>query len=522
MLDSLKEECGVVAVYQMGNDAEPRNVAPLAVRALLAMQNRGQLSAGLTTYNPHRNRILQTHKDLGSVQEVFALNNPHKSRRLMEEYGGIAAIGHNRYATSGNTDPSLAQPFERMHGRMWKWFAIGFNGNLANYDALQAKLEDSGYHITYHTDTEVMMHYINRELRGDEQPDYRQMCANLARNFDGAYNITFLNATGELLCMRDPLGIKPLCYAVQDNMLVVASESVVMSQMGIEDVHTLEPGEVLIADRAGYRVERYWPEQPSAYCYFEWVYFSNLASNLEGRSVYKVRHAIGREMAEMEPLADRDDMLVVAVPETASAIANSFAYHLGLPAMEGLLRNRYVGRTFIDGVTREDTLRMKFTPLREILEGKRIFLVDDTLVRGNTLATVISDLRERGHAKEIHVRIGCPPIMGPCFYGIDMPTVKELFAPAFTGGRAPQDAVSDEVLGKMTHALGADSLSYLSMSRLQRALGIPGNELCMACIDNRYPTPVGNERYREALHDAGFKAADDTGEPHPLRKAVSG
>ncbi|NIP73602.1 MAG: amidophosphoribosyltransferase, partial [Gammaproteobacteria bacterium] len=150
---------------------------PHVVRGLLELQNRGQLSAGITSYNPGRNRILQTHKDLGTVHEVFRLHNPHKSRQLMEEYAGIAAIGHNRYATSGDTDSANAQPFERVHGRMWKWFAIAFNGNLANYDELKDELESNGYHITYHSDTEVMMHYINREMRGDEPPDFAEMFA---------------------------------------------------------------------------------------------------------------------------------------------------------------------------------------------------------------------------------------------------------------------------------------------------------------------------------------------------------
>ncbi len=220
-MEGLKEECGVVAVYDFGKGPEKRNVAPIVVRALLEMQHRGQLSAGLTSYNPGRDRILQTHKELGTVHEVFALNHPYKSQRLMAEYAGHAAIGHNRYATSGAMETAQAQPFERVHGRMWKWFAIGFNGNLANYDELKRELEGNGYHITYHADTEVMMHSINRELRGDTRPDFVKLFASLCANFDGAYNITFINATGDLVALRDPLGIKPLCYGAADGLLVV-------------------------------------------------------------------------------------------------------------------------------------------------------------------------------------------------------------------------------------------------------------------------------------------------------------
>jgi amidophosphoribosyltransferase len=511
-MDRLKEECGVVAVYQMGS-RNGRNVYPLVVRALLELQNRGQLSAGLTSYNPDRNRILQTHKDLGTVHEVFRLHTPHKSQLLMEEYGGIAAIGHNRYATSGQADSANAQPFERVHGRMWKWFAIAFNGNLANYDQLKQDLESNGYHITYHSDTEVMMHYINREMRGDDRPDFPQMFANLTRIFDGAYNIAFINAAGDLVVMRDPLGIKPMCYAVQDDLLVVASESVVHHNLNIANVQMLAPGEMLIANREGYRVERYWPEGEKRYCFFEWVYFSNLASSLEGRSVYHVRNEVGRELAEMELRNRREPVgeLVISIPETANTVAASFGYHLGLPVVNGLLRNRYVGRTFIDGTTRDDAVRMKFTPLTDVLEGRRIYLVDDTLVRGTTLKTVIAILKERGHAREVHVRIGCPPVMGPCFYGIDMPTVRELFAPGFArngnghaGGNGRNGELPAEVLARMAADLGADSLSYLGADGLVRATGMPKEDLCLACLNSDYPTPWGRQRYERSLEEAGL------------------
>jgi amidophosphoribosyltransferase len=502
-MDGLKEECGIVGAYQMG-PGKPRNVAPLVVRALVDLQNRGQLSSGLTSYNPQRSRILQTHKGVGTVHEVFHLNESREHRRLMEEYAGCAAIGHNRYATSGEVDTANAQPFERQHGRKFKWFAFGFNGNLANYAQLKAQLEEVGYQITYHTDTEVMMHFINREMRGDEPPDFKTLCANIAAQFDGAYSIAFINALGELMAMRDPLGIKPLCYGVRDNLLVFASESVVLTNLGMDQYAFLQPGEVLVANREGWRVERYAPPARTAHCYFEWVYFANLGTNLDGRSVYKVRQAVGRELAAMEPIQQREGFLVVPVPETANTVANAFAFHLGLPVDHGLLRNRYVGRTFIDGNNRSDAVRMKFTPMREVLEGKRIFLVDDTLVRGTTLRAVISSIREQGGAREVHVRIGCPPIMGPCFYGIDMPTVKELFAPPYLAGQAV-DRVLPGVLQRMARELGADSLAYLSMEGLLKALELPRQNLCMACITSEYPTAMGRDRYLEAKRDAGFQ-----------------
>lgn len=499
-MDVLKEECGIVGVYQMGTAKKDRNVYPFVVRALLEMQNRGQLSAGITSYNPSRDRILQTHKEIGTVHEVFSLHNPHKSKRLMDEYSGFAAIGHNRYATSGSLDAAHAQPFERVHGKMWKWFAIAFNGNLANYDELKKELNDNGYHITYHSDTEVMMHSINRELKGDDQPDFKTIFKNVSKNFDGAYNIAFINGSGEMVVMRDPLGFKPLCYGVKDDLLVVASESVVLTNLGFESYTDVKPGEMVIANSDGYKVERFWPEEKKAYCFFEWIYFANLASNLEQRSVYKVRHAIGKEMAEMETLENLEDFIVISVPETANTVANSFGFHMGLPVVNGLLRNRYVGRTFIESNNRGENVRMKFTPLTEVIEGKKVFLVDDTLVRGTTLKTVIQDLRERGRVKEVHVRIGNPPNMGPCFYGIDMPTVKELFAPAyFNGEAATSGPVPGHILERMASDLGADSLTYLSIERLVKALDLPQKDLCMACVDSQYPTKTGRLGYAEAM-----------------------
>jgi amidophosphoribosyltransferase len=355
-----------------------------------------------------------------------------------------------------------------------------------------------------------MMHYINRELRGEEKPDFKALFANLARIFDGAYNISFINAIGDLVVARDPWGIKPMCYGEKDGLLIAASESLVLTNLGIE-YRDLQPGEILVVTRDGYRVERYWQPEKRSHCFFEWIYFANLASNLEGRSVYKVRDAIGRELAAMEPRQERQDFVVVSVPETAIAVGNSFAYHLGVPVMNGLLRNRYVGRTFIDGETRNDAIRMKFMPLPEVLEGKKLFLVDDTLVRATTLKTVIQDLRERGRAREIHVRIGSPPIMGPCFYGIDIPTVKELFAPPFlhaagahAGNGNGAKGVPPAVLERMAAQLGADSLVYLTLEGLVRAIGLPAENLCLACLDNHYPTPAGQARYEDAKRAAGL------------------
>jgi len=498
MSENLKEECGVAAVYQLDHKkAAPFNVTQYIPNILLDLQNRGQLSAGLTSYNPDRNRLLQTHKEIGHVEQVFRMYHTRKNHALIERFSGVAAIGHVRYATSGLENSNFAQPFERVHGRKWKWFSIAFNGNLANVEVLKAALIEKGYHITYNTDTEIMMHYINKELVGDEQRPFKEIFASLANAFDGAFNIAFLNGNGDLVVMRDPDGIKPLCYGIKDNLLFVSSESVALTRMGILDYQDIKPGHLLIATPDdGYRIEQYHEKKRTAHCQFEWVYFANLASNLDGKSVYKVRRKLGEQLAEMEDMNINSKDLVVPVPETAKVSAGSFGFRLGIPVVEGLVRNRYVGRTFIEGESRQEVILRKFTPLADVLSGKRIFLVDDSLVRAVTLKTIIADLRKRGQVREIHVRIAAPAIVSPCFYGIDIPSIGELFVNQF---RSPKDSIdlSEEQLAAMAEALGADSLKYLTTDRMIEAIGFSKDELCMACMTKEYPTPVGRQKYKE-------------------------
>ena len=491
----MHDECGVVAVYQFGEKQQSTNVYPVAVRGLLDIQNRGQLSAGITTYQPTRNRILQTHKDIGTVSRVFYLDHARKGRELLEQYAGFAAIAQNRYATSGANDVANAQPFERVHGRTWKWFAIAFNGNLANYDALKTNLEKLSYHITYHSDTEVMMHYINYALRGDTPPDFANLFGNLSQRFDGAYNIVFLNALGDLVALRDPLGFHPLCYGIKNDMLVVASESVVHRNLDIDKVVDLAPGEMIVANKKGFRITRYASQKTPKHCFFEWIYFAHLASSLDGCSVQTVRANIGEQMA----IAEKEHVLcgdiVCPVPETAKTAANAFAFHLGLPLVEGLLRNRYIGRSFIESqADRSATIQRKFSVLNEMLQGKRMYLVDDSLVRGATLKAVIAMLRNQGRPKEIHVRIGAPPVVAPCYYGIDMARRSELFANQFVLPKIQPNTLPPQQLADMAAFLGADSLQYLSHQRLGTAIGLPQAQLCMACINNQYPTKKGIQR----------------------------
>jgi amidophosphoribosyltransferase len=509
-MDELHHECGIAAIYHFPSAspsplvpaAGPEQVSRWMPRMLLDLQNRGQLAAGFTTYDPHRQQILHTYKQIGTVIEAFRLNHQAKYENIMRQYAGRAAIGHVRYATCGANDLSYAQPFERHHGCKWKWFSLAFNGQLANFAELRTSLlELTDYHLTRESDTEIIMHYLSHELRGDERPDLVQVFRNLSKRFDGAYNLVFLNAMGDMAVLRDSRGFRPLCYAQDGPLFAAASESVPLLNLGFRNIRSLEPGEMIVIQDNQVRFERFAPRQTPAHCFFEWIYFANVASTLDERSVYVTRAALGRELAREERRLGKvpldEDTIVVPVPDTGKAAADAMAFELGLPSVEGLMRNRYVGRTFIEGENRADRARLKYTPLREVLAGKRVLLVEDTIVRSTTMKSLLREIRERGGAGEIHVRIACPPIVAPCFYGIDMSTVRELFAPRFMKGTRP----TEEELQAMADELGADSVFYLPLEAVARCIGLDANHLCRACLTGKYPTPTGAQLYELALRN---------------------
>lgn len=528
-MDELHHECGIAAIYHLPNStpsrlcplAGPEQVSRLMPRMLLDLQNRGQLAAGFSTFNPQREQLVETYKQVGTVIEAFRLNHQAKYNSLMKDYAGRAAIGHVRYATCGAEDRNYAQPFERQHGRRWKWFSMAFNGQLANYAQLRDDLLSvTDYHLVRQTDTEVLMHYISHELRGERQPDFVQVFRNLSKKFDGAYNLVFLNALGEMVVLRDPKGIRPLCYAQDGALFAAASESVPLLNLGFREIKTLEPGEMILIQDNRIRKERYAPRQISAHCFFEWIYFANVASTLDERSVYLSRFALGTELARQERLLNRVPLdrntIIVPVPDTGKAAADAMAFELGIPSVEGLIRNRYVGRTFIEGENRAERARLKYTPLREVLNGKRVLLVEDTIVRSTTLQCLLQELRNRGGAREVHVRIACPPIIAPCFYGIDMSTVGELFAPRYIKGERP----TVEEQSCMAAELGADSLFYLPLDAIARCIGLDESRLCRACLTGKYPTPTGEHLFQLAVRNRQrgpghrtYETASDSLEP---------
>ena len=512
MIDNLHEECGVAAVCRLsGKRAQTGrnkvlsgdNAAQLIPSLLLDLQNRGQLSCGISSYHPERDQILDTYKDIGVVADVFRLSNRAKAEAILQEYAGQAAIGHTRYATCGRDDASYAQPFERHHGRRWKWFAFAFNGQIANVQELrQQLLKRDDYHIVRQTDTEIIMHSLSFLLRGDKSPDLVDVFRNLSQQFDGCYNIVFLNGLGQLVVARDPLGFRPLCYGVQGNVFAAASESVALANTGFAGIKSLEPGTMILIDRGRMRLERFAEPRKPAHCFFEWVYFANAGSTIDSMGVYVARANLGRALAkiETEPI-DPADCVVVPVPDTAKAAADALAHELGLPCVEGLLRNRYVGRTFIEGDNRQDRARRKYTPVPEVLEGKRVFLVEDSIVRATTLHVLADQIKTRGRARELHLRVASPPILGPCFYGIDMSTVCELFAPHFLP-RVHRGELPEEFTKKMARDVHADSLKYLPIKDLAECIGLPEDQLCLACLNHCYPTPAGKRLYRKALRRA--------------------
>lgn len=506
-MPALQHECGIAALYHLDGPSSrllqpvrPDQVSRLMPNVLLDLQNRGQLAAGFTTFNPGHELILDTFKQVGSVTEAFRLNRRDKADALLRDFDGCAAIGHVRYATCGGNSRNYAQPFERKHGCKWKWFALAFNGQIANLAELKARLMGlAEYHLTTSSDTEVLMHLVAHALRGDCYPDLVDVFSELSRQIDGAYNLVFLNAMGDLVVLRDPLGIRPLCVAQDGPFFAAASESVALLNLGFNDVRSLEPGEMVVVQGGQLRYERFAPRRKTAHCFFEWIYFANVASVLDGRSVYLSRAALGEELARQERSLNRvkldDDTVVVPVPDTGKAAADAMAHALGLKSVEGLMRNRYVGRTFIEGDNRADRARLKYTPLREVLAGKRVLLIEDTIVRSTTLKSLLHHLRERGGAREVHVRVACPPIVAPCFYGIDMSTIQELFAPRFMSG--PRITLAEQET--MAKELKADSLYYLPLEAVAQAIGLHCDRLCQACLTGQYPTPAGEQLYQLAL-----------------------
>ena len=454
MSETPREACGIVGVYTPGD-----NAARTAFFGLFSLQHRGQESAGIATTD---GRNLHRHTEMGLVHQAFHEFDLHR-------LPGHMAIGHTRYSTTGSSTKENAQPIlvSGLHGQL----ALGHNGNVINAAELrQEAVNQWEWPFTTTTDSEVIAHI----LANAPGEDWGARAAYTMRKLRGAYSLV-VQLKDALLAIRDPLGVRPLCLGKLDSGWVVASESCALDNLGARFIREVEPGEVLIIDAQGVRTVHQARESRRALCVFETIYFARPDSILDSRLVYLSRQEMGRQLAREHP-ADAD--IVIAIPDSATAAAVAYAQESGLPYREGLVKNRYVGRTFIepDQRIRDLGVRLKFNPLPEILDGQRVVVVDDSIVRGTTTPHVINLLRRAG-AREIHLRVCAPPIVSPCHFGVDFATRGELIAAQMT-------------VPEVCRAVGADSLGYLSIEGLFRAVDAPQENHCFGCFSGRYPIDV--------------------------------
>lgn len=498
----IKEECGIAG----GAVFNKKNIVPYLYKMTLNLQNRGQLSCGISTYNEKRDLLISTYKDIGNVNEVFKLHKPDKTFEIFDKYSGDRGIAHTRYATSGMSRREEAHPMERTHGRKYKWFSMCFNGNIANYtDLRRTLLAKKDYHMIYNTDTEIIMHNISKTInildtKTNHGPELVDVFSSLKDKFDGAYNIGMIQADGQLAALRDPMGFKPLCYSVDNEKVLFASESVALNQCGVDGVKFLQPGEILVNEKDNTKVERFAKCEKKAHCMFEWIYFANIGSVLDNKSVYEARTNLGKHLAKSESLEVDDDTIVLPVPDSSRPFGDAFAFELGIPSKEGLVRNRYVGRTFIEGHSRKGKVEDKFNIIKDVTRDKKILLLDDSIVRGNTSRSLVNFVRNKGQAKEVHLRVSCPPILAPCFYGIDMSTINELIATHHF--KDIGEDISEEACSKIAEDIGADSVVYQKMENIPKSIGIPKCDLCMACLNGEYPTEWGCKLFEKAKQNS--------------------
>ena len=450
--DRPREYCGLFGIYGAADAARHTYFG------LYALQHRGQEAAGIAASDSSRIRL---HKGPGLVSQVFS------DRTRLDRLSGAAAIGQNRYSTTGSSSATNAQPIliEYKRGQL----AGAHNGNLVNAAALRRAMEEDGSIFQTTTDSEVVLHLIARS----REPTLGDAVAESLRQTVGAYCFLFLSAD-QLIAARDPFGWRPLCFGKLGDATVVASESCALDIIGAEYVRSLEPGEMMTVDSGGIHSQRLPAAPRRAFCIFEYIYFSRPDSWVYGQKVDKIRRGFGRRLARESP-APAD--IVIAVPDSANTAALGYAEAAGLRFEIGLIRNHYVGRTFIAPYQHERDLdvRIKFNPVGGVLRGKRVVVVEDSIVRGTTLRKLIRMVRSAG-AVEVHVRVSSPPVRCPCFYGIDMSTPEELIA-------------SSHTVEEIRDFIGADSLRYLSVDGMLGVVPSPP-DMCTACFTGEYPTDV--------------------------------
>ena len=447
-----KHYCGVFGIYGHPNAAE------LTYYGLYALQHRGQESAGIVSYDGRDFRI---QKGMGLVSQIF-------NGEILKELPGSMALGHTRYSTTGSSHLRNAQPLtvDCARGQI----AIAHNGNLTNAAGLREALEANGSIFQTSVDSEIILHLMAQPTLGGNENNLVQT----VRRIEGAYSLAIMTET-ELIGVRDPHGFRPLCIGKVGDAWVLASETCALDLIHAKFIRDVAPGEIVIINKEGLRSIQAFPEhERRAFCIFEYVYFARPDSNINNRNVYKVRVEMGRELARETPIkAD----LVIPVPDSGNCAALGYSLESGIPYEMAFVRNHYVGRSFLQPsqLIRDFNVRVKLNLISELVKGKRVIIVDDSIVRGTTCKARVNNLKEAG-ATEVHVLVSCPPHMNPCVYGIDFPDRNKLMAANYS-------------IDEIRNYLSADSLHYLSQDGMVRATGLPKESFCMACYDGNYPVP---------------------------------
>ena len=470
MTDRFNEECAVFGVY----GSEEAHL--LTALGLHALQHRGQEATGMVSFDGD---TFKHHKGTGHVGENFSAGSSE-----LAQLKGHTAIGHNRYSTTGLSEHRNIQPFltEMSFGS----FALAHNGNLTNAGRLRSSLVETGSLFQSTTDTEIFVHLVARSHQDDPVARLEEALKQVA----GAYALLCL-IDDMLIGVRDPLGIRPLILGRLGDGYVLASETCALDIIGADYIRDIEPGEMVCISKDGLSSHRFTPAQPSRFCIFEYIYFARPDSELEGRSVYQARKAIGAELASESPV---DADLVIPVPDSGVPAALGYAQSAHLPFELGIIRNHYVGRTFIQPTQegRTSGVMMKHNANAEIIRGKRVILVDDSIVRGTTSRKIVTMMRNAG-ATEVHMRIASPPTTNPCYYGVDTPDRDKLMA-------------AHMALAEMRDAIGADSLAFITIDGLYRAMGMPARDdshpqFCDACFTGEYPIKDYNRPLSRNLAD---------------------
>ncbi len=461
MSGELRESCGLFGVF---NHPE---AARLTYLGLFSLQHRGEESAGIVTSDGEN---LTKHIGMGLVADVFTEEN-------ITHLKGDLAIGHTRYSTTGSSLLRNAQPLQVDYSR--GSIAIAHNGNLVNALLLRDELEAHGSIFQTTIDSEVILHL----LADPSYAHFEEALVDTLLRIKGAFSLVILREK-ELIGIRDPNGFRPLCIGQLGQATLLASESCALDLLGAKFLREVEPGEVVIVSDSGIRSLKPFPQQDPSHCIFEHVYFSRPDSLIFGESVHQVRQRLGRQLAREHPV---DADVVIAIPDSGNSAALGYSLESGIPLEIGMTRNHYVGRTFIQPSqkTRDFQVRVKFNPVRAALAAKRVVVVDDSIVRGTTCKARLKSIRLAG-AKEIHMRVSCPPIKHPCFYGIDFPTKEELIACTHS-------------LEEIRKFLEVDSLGYLSLEGLLSAVNDSGKNYCTACYSGKYPIPFGREANKYIL-----------------------